>query len=63
MYVLDYVGTLLGFILVFFGLWILLLTSPVRGIILISVGFGLGVVSFMVSKKLKRKPAAGPERL
>jgi uncharacterized membrane protein len=63
MYVLDYVGTLLAFILVFFGLWILLLTSPVRGIILIVLGVGLGIVSFAVSKRLKTKPEAGPERL
>ena len=63
LYLVDYVGTLFAFILVFFGLWILLLTNPVTGAILLVLGIGLGVGSFAIGKKLKDKPAAGSKRL
>ena len=57
LYILDYVGTLAAFILVFFGLWILMLTNPVRGALLIAAGILIGIGSFAISKRLKSKPA------
>jgi uncharacterized protein YneF (UPF0154 family) len=63
LYVLDYLGTLLAFVLVFFGLWILLLTDPVRGALLTGFGVALGIASFVISKRLKRNPRIGQERL
>ena len=63
LYVLDYLGTLLAFVLVFFGLWRILLTPDVLAYILIVLGILMGVASFAISKKLKSKPQAGQERL
>ena len=63
LYVLDYVGTLLAFVLVFFGLWRILLTPDPLAYILIVLGVLMGVLSFAISKKLKSKPQAGQERL
>ena len=56
LYILDYVGTLAAFILLFFGLWILMLTNPLRGGLLIAAGILIGIGSFAISKKLKDKP-------
>ena len=63
LYVLDYVGTLLAFVLVFFGLWRILLTPDVLAYVLLVLGLLMGVLSFYISKKLKSKPQAGRERL
>ena len=63
LYILDYVGTLLAFVLVFFGLWRLLLTPDVLAYVLLVLGVLMGVLSFAISKKLKSKPQAGQERL
>ena len=64
LYVLDYVGTLLAFVLVFFGLWrIMLFSEQPLGYVLLVLGVLMGVLSFYISKKLKSKPQAGRERL
>ena len=63
LYLLDYLGTLLAFVLVFFGLWRILLTPDVLAYVLIVLGLLMGVASFAISKKLKSKPQAGQERL
>ena len=63
LYVLDYLGTLLAFVLVFLGLWRILLTPDVLAYIVLGAGVGLGVASFAISKRLKRNPRVGQERL
>ncbi len=63
LYILDYVGTLLAFVLVFFGLWRILLTPDVLAYVLLVLGVLMGVLSFYISKRLKAKPQAGRERL
>ena len=63
LYILDYVGTLLAFILVFLGLWRILLTPDLFAVLALAGGLGMGILSFVISKKLKAKPQAGQERL
>ena len=55
LHLLDYVGTLFAFILVFFGLWVLFTTGAL-GLVVIAVGFGVGFGSFAIGKKLRHKP-------
>ena len=63
LYVLDYLGTLLAFILVFLGLWRILLTPDLFAVLALAGGLALGVGSFAISKILKRNPQVGQERL
>ena len=63
LYILDYLGTLLAFVLVFLGLWRIMLTPDVVAVIALAAGLGLGIGSFIISKRLKRNPRVGQERL
>ena len=63
LYVLDYVGTLLAFILVFLGLWRILLTPDVWAVVALGGGALMGVMSFVISQRLKRNPRVGQERM
>ena len=63
LYVVDYLGTLLAFVLVFLGLWRIMLTPDVVAVIALAAGLGLGIGSFIISKRLKRNPRVGQERL
>ena len=63
LYVLDYLGTLLAFVLVFLGLWRIMLTPDAIAVIALAAGLGLGIASFIISKRLKRNPRVGQERL
>jgi uncharacterized protein YneF (UPF0154 family) len=45
------------------GLWRILLTPDAIAVIALTLGLGLGVASFIISKRLKRNPRVGQERL
>ena len=63
LYILDYVATLLAFILVFLGLWRIMLTPDLFAVLALAGGLGLCVGAFAISKLLKRNPQVGQERL